>query len=49
MTTESGSPARLDRFHDARLSSRQHGMVGFAVAAQDVRHFWSPLFHRFAA
>jgi len=49
MTTESGGPARLDSIHDARLSSGQHGMVGFAVAVHDVGHFRSSLFHPSAA
>ena len=53
MTTENGSPAHLDRIHDARLSSGQHVMVGFpvgfAVAVQDVRYFQFLMFHRFAA
>ena len=48
MTTESGSPAYLDRIHDAELGTGQQGMVGFTVAAEDVRHFQSLMFHRFA-
>ena len=43
MTAESGRAAHLDRGHDAPLCSGQRRTmlltIGFAVAAEDVRHF----------
>jgi len=43
MTAESCGATHLDRGHDASLGSRERPLVlltiGFAVAAEDVRHF----------
>jgi len=53
MPSESGSPACLDRVHDATLGTGQRGMaiftVGFTVAAEDIRHFQPSMFHQITA
>jgi hypothetical protein len=50
MTAESSRSADLDRVHDAALGSGQRVVVvvsvGFAVAAEDVRHFDPSVLHR---
>lgn len=43
MPAERGGPAQFDRRHDAALGRRQRRImlcaIGFAVAAEDIRHF----------
>ena len=50
---ERGGPAQFDRRHDAALGGRQRRVmlraIGFAVAAEDVRHFRPRVGHRRAA
>src|SRR5258708_25397775 len=50
MTTESCGATHLDRSHDASLGRRERPImlltIGFAVAAEDVRHFQLRAIHR---
>ena len=50
MAAESGGAAHLDRGHDAPLRGRERSTmlltIGFAVAAEDVRHFELRAIHR---
>jgi hypothetical protein len=50
MTAESGGTTHLDGGHDASLCSRERPFmlltIGFAVAAEDVRHFPLRALHR---
>jgi len=50
MAAESGGATHLDRGHDASLGRRERPImlltIGFAVAAEDVRHFPLRTLHR---
>jgi len=50
MTAESCGATHLDRGHDASLGSRERPImlltIGFAVAAEDIRHFQLRAIHR---
>src|SRR5215469_8969861 len=50
MTAEGRSATHLDRSHDTPLGSRERPVmlltIGFAVAAEDVRHFQLRAIHR---